>query len=184
MSAAAESSMVGAKCERVSKLKKELLECQKETQRLVNEKQRRLVSLRGTLDFNVAILRRKLKKNSIDRISFEQELEYLKDSLEIQKVYESELNERLRTVQLEYDEYKKSMEFQLRRTEHSVAELDKFVSAYPQLDELYKRRVEMEQRNENFDVFCDSIYSTLGLKDSSAVRTTHSFVKDDKVITI
>lgn len=86
-------------------------------------------------------------------------------------------------MQLQYDEYKKSMEFQLRRSEHSVAELAKFVSTYPQLDELYKRRVEMEQRKENFDVFCDSIYSTLGLKDSSAVKTTHSFVKDDKVIT-
>lgn len=58
----------------------------------MNEKQRRLVSLRGTLDFSVARLRRKLKKNSIDRISFEQELEYLKDSLEIQKVYESEVS--------------------------------------------------------------------------------------------
>lgn len=58
----------------------------------MNEKQQRLVSLRGTLDFSVAILRRELKDNSNDRISFEQELEYLKDSLEIQKVYESEVS--------------------------------------------------------------------------------------------
>lgn len=90
---------------------------------------------------------------------------------------------RQRTQHLEYDAYKKAMELQLEKTDHELDKIDKIVSDNSKVDELHKRRVKMEQKIKNFDVFCDSIYSTLRPKDSSAVKTTRSLGKVDKVIT-
>lgn len=186
MSAAAESSKAFAKSEQVSKLKKELFECQKEMQRLMNKKQERLVPgsiSRGTLDFLVQ-LRRDLKQNLIDEINFKQDLQFLKDKLKIKEEYESELIARQRTQHLDYDAYKKATDLELEQTERALDRLDKSASDNSKLDELHKRRVEMEQKTIDFDVFCDSIYSTLRPKDSSAVKTTRSLGKDDKVQTL
>lgn len=88
-----------------------------------------------------------------------------------------------RKQHLDYDAYKKATDLELEQTEHELDRLDKSASDNSKIDELHKRRVEMEQKTKNFDVFCDSIYSTLRPKDSSAVKTTRSLGKDDKVIT-
>ncbi|XP_040368522.1 uncharacterized protein LOC112192867 isoform X2 [Rosa chinensis] len=123
-----------------------------------------------------ADLRRQKLCNSIQPSKFEKELEVLKKALKNEEENES-IKEIFDRRQVSYAEYKKSMDLQLIKIERNLVELEEIVSDESRVNELCKRRIEMEKRLKNLDVFCAAMYSTLESKESSGV----SLLKEAKL---
>lgn len=160
------SSEAGTQNEEVSKLKKEIIECQNETQRLLCEKKwwpKASQGVEQSLKTAVALLRRRIRWSLIEKSQFEKHKNFLKSAEEI----ESNLKESLERMEMQNGKYKKSKESRLVSLERSVDRLEKMLSNESSDSELYAIRVDMENRLKNLDVFCTALYSTFPLKESS-----------------
>ncbi|KAM5552233.1 hypothetical protein ABKV19_026985 [Rosa sericea] len=161
---------------KVSNLKEKIIKCQDETLQLLQEKQ--MWSEKSKImEQTEADLRRQKLCNSIQPSKFEKELEDLKKALRNEEENESVIKEIFDRRQVTFAEYKKCKDLQLIKIERNLVELEEIVSDESGVNELCKRRIEMEKRLKNLDVFCAAMYSTLESKESSGV----SLLKEAKL---
>ncbi|KAM5553856.1 hypothetical protein ABKV19_025870 [Rosa sericea] len=172
------SSKAETENEEVLRLKKEIMECQKEMQMLLYEISscsQECKIMEQLREVYVTSLREKIERNVRDHCESEKAIKSLKASLDNELENKSKLEKTLKEKQ-KYLKHKRESQLRLDELYKSLSddESDDDVSDDSEVEE-------MEKKLLNLNTFCSAMYSTLQLGESiGELHTTCSTVKDAK----